>query len=124
MAARISLKDMPGQDPNFEVLSVAEVRRRYRLLDIKAQEIEFNEAEVPDVLKHLIPLAHVWGIGDDVLRDDMMAIADPGALKELKRAVRAVDRDFSAWLTSPKALAKITPAYLAFTNLRMLADAV
>lgn len=116
---------MSTDRPNFEVLSVAQVRRRYRLEGVRAQDVEFDESEVPSALKHLIPLARVWGVGDDVLRDDMRRAADPDALKELKRAVADVDDDFDAWLASPEALAKgPTPAYVAFTNLRIVADAV
>ena len=110
--------------PNFEVLTVDEVRRRYRLEGIHAEPVDFDESEVPDSLKHLIPLARVWGIGDDVLREDLVEAADRAAMKDLKRAISAVDRDLSKWLTSPGALAKVSPAYLAFTNLLMVADEV
>jgi hypothetical protein len=54
----------------------------------------------------------------------MVEAADPAALKELKRAVYAVDADLTVWLTSPAALAVISPAYLAFSSLRMVADGV
>ena len=110
--------------PNFEVLTVEEVRRRYQLWGVKAEPVTFDEDEVPAALQHLIPLARVWGIGDDVLREDMVAAADPAALQELKRAVREANRDLRNWLSSPSALASLTPAYLAFTNLRMVADEV
>lgn len=117
---------MKEDRPNFEVLSGDEVRRRYRLAGIKAERVEFDERDVPASLKHLIPLAHVWGIGDDVLRDDLRKAADPEALQELKALVAAADDDLDAWLTSPEEIGASGPsdAYLAFTNLRMVADAV
>ncbi|MBO0836354.1 MAG: hypothetical protein J2P28_12735 [Actinobacteria bacterium] len=116
---------MTTDRPQFQVLSTAQVRRRYRLVGVQAEEVEFDEGAVPASVKHLIPLARVWGIADDVLRDDMRQAADPEALKELKRAVAEVDDDLDEWLTSPDALSNgPTPAYLAFTNLRMVADAV
>src|SRR5262249_29618267 len=97
----------------------------FGLEGIQAEEVKFDEDDVPAALRHLIPLAKVWGIGDDVLRDDLRRAADPEALMELKRSVAEVDDDFDAWLTSPEALAEgPTPAYLAFTNLRMVADAI
>jgi hypothetical protein len=99
---------MTDDRPNFEVLTVEEVRRRYQLWGVKAELVTFDEDEVPAALKRLIPLARVWGIGDDVLREDMVAGADPSELNELKRAVSAVDDDLSNWLTSPLALAKLT----------------
>jgi hypothetical protein len=115
---------MTDDRPNFEVLTVEEVRHRYRLAGIKAESVDFDESEVPDSLKHLIPLARVWGVGDDVLREDMVEAADPAALKEVKSAVTASKQDLRNWLSSPAALAKLSPAYLAFTNLRMVADEV
>ena len=115
---------MSADDPNFEVLTVGELRRRYRLLGVVAEEAEFDEGEVPVALKHLIPLARVWGIGDDLLREDMREAADPEALKELKRAVRAVEDELDKWLLSPQALAKMSKAYVAFTNLVMVADEI
>jgi hypothetical protein len=111
--------------PSFEVLTTAEVRRRYGLRGIEANEVDLDEGEVPVSLRHLIPLARVWGIGDDVLRDDMAREADPMALLDLKRQVDEVDGEFDAWLTSPQALATgPTPAYVAFSNLREVADRV
>ena len=115
---------MTDDRPNVEVLPVEEVRRRYQLEGVRAEPVSFDENEVPAALKHLIPLARVWGIGDDVLREDMVAAADPAALQELKRAVREVNRDLRDWLSSPSALARLTPAYLAFTNVRMVADEI
>jgi hypothetical protein len=97
---------------------------KFRHAGVKAEPVEFDESEVPDSLKHLIPLAKVWGIGDDLLRDVMARAADPDALRELKTAVLAVDDEFDRWLLSPEALATISRAYVAFTSLRMVADAV
>ena len=113
---------MTDERPNFEVLTVSKVRERYRLAGIRAEPVDFDERHVPASLKHLIPLARVFGIGDDVLRDDLVAAADPSARQELKQLLRAADNDLNEWLTSPAELANPTAAYLAFTNLRMAAD--
>jgi hypothetical protein len=117
---------MTEPDPNFEVLTTAELLRRYRAAGIAAQPVDFDEAEVPVAVRHLIPLAHIWGEGDDVLREQMENAAPREQLVHLKRAVSAVDDDLDAWLTSPEALGRAGPtaAYLAFTNLRMVADGV
>ena len=81
------------------------MRRRYRLMGIKDERVDFDERDVPAKLKHLIPLAHVWGIGDDVLRDDLQKATDPEALQELKALVAAADDDLDAWLTSREGVA-------------------
>ena len=116
---------MSEKDPNFEVLRIDELRRRYREMGITAEPIDFDERDVPAGLKHLVPLARVWGIRDDLLRDDMRRAADPKTLKELKALVYAADDDLDAWLTSKKELSRgPSDAYVAFTNLRMVADSV
>jgi hypothetical protein len=115
---------MTDDRPPYEVVTVEEVRRRYRLAGIKAEAVDFDENDLPDPMKHLIPLARVWGIGDDVLREDMVQAADRAALNELKAAVSAVKQDLRSWLSSPTEIARLSPAYLAFTNLRMVADEV
>ena len=70
-------------------------------------------------------MARVWGVGDDVLRDDMRRRADPEELRALKKAVVVLDDELDEWLTSPEALAsEPSAAYLAFTNLRIVADCV
>jgi hypothetical protein len=111
--------------PDFEVSTTGEVRRLYKQQGVWAQRVEFDEADVPESLRCLIPLARVWGIGDDVLRDDLRRRADPQQLRALKKAVVELDDELDAWLTSPAELAAgPTAAYLAFTNLRLVADAV
>lgn len=114
---------MKQYDDNFEVLTGEEVLRRYRDGELLLSPVEFDEGEVPVALRHLIPLAKIWGVGDDVVRDHMRHTADPESLRELRRAVLEVDDAFDAWLASDDALALgPTPAYVAFTNLRMVAD--
>jgi hypothetical protein len=40
-----------------------QVHQRYALEGITAEEVDFDDAEVPDALKHLIPFARAWGVG-------------------------------------------------------------
>jgi hypothetical protein len=117
---------MTERDPNFEVLTTAEVLRRYRAAGIAAQPVDFEVADVPVALRHLIPFARIWGEGDDVLREQMESAAPREELIQLKRAVSSVDDDLDAWLTSPEAVGKAGPtaAYLAFANLLIVADGV
>ena len=115
---------MKQEQPNFEVLSGEEIRHRYRMWGITAQEVEFDESDVPERLRPLIPRAREWGIGDDVLREDKLHAADPEVVRELKRVVQEYDRDLEAWFLSPEATAYPGPsdAYIAFSNLRIAAD--
>jgi len=112
-------------DPNFEVMTQGELRKRYRDMGIKPEPIDFDERDVPASLNHLIPLARIYGISDDLLRDDVVRAADPATLRKVKALVNAASDDLNDWLTSPKELSSgPSDAYVAFTNLTMVADSV
>ena len=71
----------------------------------------------------LIPLAELFGIGDDLIREDVVARTPASELAAMSRAVLALDDAFDAWLAGPEANGpEFSDEYLAFTNLRMAAD--
>lgn len=55
---------------------------------------------VPAELRHLVPLAERWGIGDDVDRNAAVDRATPAERAELERAVTPVHARITAWLDS------------------------
>jgi hypothetical protein len=55
---------------------------------------------VPADLRHLVPLAERWGIGDDVDRNAAVDRATPAERAELERAVAPVHDRITAWLNS------------------------
>ena len=55
---------------------------------------------VPAELRHLVPLAERWGIGDDVDRNAAVDRATPAERAELERAVSPVHARITAWLDS------------------------
>ena len=58
-----------------------------------------NHAVPPD-LRHLIPLAQEWGIGDDVERVAKVDAATPAQRAELRRAVGPHQARITQWLDS------------------------
>lgn len=55
---------------------------------------------VPEDLRHLVPFAERWGIGDDVDRNAAVDRATPAERAELERAIAPADARITAWLDS------------------------
>jgi len=104
----------------FEVLSVGEMRKKYYGIDETPPAIHLDPDKVPDPLRTLIPLAEKWGISDDMFRMDAVEKASSDELAELKRMVVSHEDLLLAWLTGPESQReKLTPEFLAFTNMLM-----
>lgn len=110
-------------DRGYELLSVEEMRKKYGLVAANRPIIHLNPANVPEKLRQLIPYAELWGVSDDLIRDDMIRCAPPEAIKNLKRAVQAHDDALDEWLAGPEADGSSpSEEYLAFSAMRMAAD--
>jgi hypothetical protein len=108
---------------DFELLSVGEMRRKYGLTADNRPTIRLDPQRVPEPLRRLIPLAELWGVGDDLIRDDMVKKAPAAAIAELKRIVDQYDDLLDEWLAGPEAEGPtFTPEYTAFSAMRMAAD--
>jgi hypothetical protein len=110
-------------DDHFEVLPADEMLRRYYSPDEAPPAITLDPGRVPPALRHLIPLAERWGIGDDLLRRRAVEQAPTEELEELQRVVEEHNDQFDAWLAGSESYSP-TPSveYLAFTHMRMAAD--
>jgi hypothetical protein len=110
-------------EQEHELLSVEEMRARYGLVAENRPTIRLNPGNVPEGLRHLIPYAELWGVGDDLIRDDMVRSAPKEAIDELKRIVEDHDDLLDEWLAGPEAdSADPSPEYLAFSAMRMASD--
>jgi hypothetical protein len=83
-----------------------------------------NPANVPAAVAFLLPLAEIWGVGDDVERE---ALVENASVEELRQMVEAVDdaEDLGLydWLSGEESY--IEPPsleYVAITCLTMAAD--
>jgi hypothetical protein len=113
------------QDDDYELLSVEEMRKKYGLTAANRPGIHLDPQKVPENLRHLIPYAELWGVGDDLIREDLLQSASPEALEDLQRVVQEHDDLLDDWLAGPEAeSAEPSEEYLAFTTMRMAADGI
>ena len=114
---------MSEKEKRFEVLPVGEMRKKYYRPDEHAPGIRLDPENVPQQLRHLIPVAEKWGISDDMLRVDAVRRADSAEIDHLKRIVQEHDDLLDQWLAGAEAqLQSPSQEYLAFTHMRMAAD--
>lgn len=83
-----------------------------------------NPDNVPASLVHLLPPAEIWGIGDDVAREALVASASIEQLRQMVDAVdEAEDKGLYDWLSGDESHANPpSPEYVAVTCLTMAAD--
>lgn len=94
---------------------------RYGLTAANRPTIHLDPSKVPENLRHLIPYAEMWGVGDDLIRGDMRRSAPREAIEELTRVVEAHDELLDAWLAGPDAdSGNPSEEYLAFSCMRMV----
>jgi hypothetical protein len=107
----------------FELLSVEDLRRKYGLVAANPPRIVIRAERVPEGLRHLIPHAELWGVEDDLIREDMVRHAPPAALRELRTLIKANEHVLEDWLAGPEASnPDPSPEYCAFSAMRMAAD--
>lgn len=107
----------------FELLSVEEMRNKYGLVSENRPALRLNREKVPEKLRHLIPYAEVWGVGDDLVRDDMVRKAPKQVVDELKRVIELNEDLLDDWLGGEEANnPNPSREYLAFSAMRMAAD--
>jgi hypothetical protein len=110
-------------DEDFLLLPSDEMRRRFGLYAENRPFLRLNPDRVPVTLRLLIPLAELWGVGDDLIREDMIRKAPPEALRRLRETLAQFEEELDAWLAGPEADGpEFCEEYLAFSSMRMAAD--
>lgn len=111
------------KDKRFEVLPAGEMRAKYGLTAENRPVIRLNPKKVPKELRHLIPWAEKFGIGDDLIREDFFAKTPAEEIAELKKLITKHDDLLDDWLAGPEAEGpRFSKEYLAFSSMRMGAD--
>ena len=111
------------QESRFEVLPAGEMRTKYGLTAENRPTIRLNPTAVPAALQSLIPLAEQFGVGDDLIREDIVAKTSAAELAAMRAAVESEADAFDDWLAGPEAAGpEFSPEYIAFSCLRMAAD--
>ncbi len=84
-----------------------------------------NSGNIPATLREYMPLAELWGITDDRERKHLVERAPDVAKRHLAAAIEEIDDILDEWLAGPEAdSSSPTLEYLAFSALRMAADAL
>ncbi len=107
--------------PEFEVLPAGEMRAKYGLTAENRPTIRLDPSAVPPALRHLVPLAEQFGVGDDLIREDIVAKTPATELTAMRAAVEAQADAFDEWLAGADG-PRFSPEYIAFSCLRMAAD--
>ena len=107
----------------YKVVTVGELKKHYGLTSDNREIVLLKQAHVPKALWPLIPYAELWGISDDVIREDFTDRAPESAKAELKSLLRQYSAPLNEWLAGPEAKnPKPTREYIAFSAMRMTAD--
>ena len=108
----------------YKLLSNEELREKFGLVAENRPVLRLREEKVPAGLRGLIPFAEYWGVGDDLIRQDMIAQASPTVLAELKQLVLEHEDLLDEWLAGPEAddPMNLSEEYLAFSAMRQAAD--
>jgi hypothetical protein len=111
------------RDGEFEVLTASEMQAKYGLSAEHRPTISLDPTKIPVALRHLIALAEQFGIGDDLIRADVLAKIPPAEVKAMRQLVAAHTDAFDEWLAGPESKGPhFSAEYIAFSCLRMAAD--
>lgn len=80
------------------VIDFIKLRRR-RSAD-ETGRVRLDQARVPAHLRHLVPLAEKWGIGDDGIRNERVDKASTAERRELHDAFYEPFEQITEWLNS------------------------
>lgn len=81
-----------------EVAPAGVLRESYGLTAENRPTLRLDPSKVPAELRDLIPLAEQWGIGDDVIRSDVLAKTSLEEKRALVNAVSPRYDQINAWL--------------------------
>ena len=82
---------------------LAQMKRDYPDFLSSERKGRLNPANVPPGLRHYVPLAEVWGLTDDLDREDLVARAPDVAKQHLARSIEEIDDELDKWLAGPEA---------------------
>lgn len=83
-----------------EILPAGVMQKKYNLYAENRPDIQIDPANVPTKLRDLIPMAEMWGIGDDIIRGDFCKKASVEEKQSLFQAVRGRTDQINKWLDS------------------------
>jgi len=106
-----------------DALTSGELRNRYGSFYDASSKVHINSGRVPPTLHSLIPYAAIWGISDDLERENLVESAPRVAREDLIRLVDAFQDELDEWLAGPEAdEGNPSDEYVAFSAMRMARD--
>ena len=108
----------PGRS---EIAPASQLQRKYGLYAKNRPVIRLDPEQVPVYLRPLITLAEKWGIGDDLIRNDCIAVASDSEKRELHDAFFEPYEQITVWIDS-FGPAPLTPEAEAFMYAQMALD--
>jgi hypothetical protein len=108
-----------------EILPASEMQRRYNLHGENRPQISIDPQLVPVGLRHLVPLAEKWGVGDDLIRGDIIVKASGEETQTLQDALTPeVRAAIEAWLDSCQDAGKMPEAMVHFMYMLGVPDEI
>ena len=83
-----------------EILTADVMKEKYDLTIENYKPPKTDPYIVPENLRDLLPHAEKWGIGDDIIREDLQEKALDVEKKELENALKGRWNEITAWLDS------------------------
>jgi hypothetical protein len=81
-----------------EILTADEMKNKYNLTIENYKSPNLDPNQVPDDLRDLLPIAKKWGIGDDIIRDDMRQKSSTAEKRELINKLEGKTKRINNWL--------------------------
>ena len=108
---------------NVKILTADQMRKKYGEFYETAGKLSFERESIPVELWPLIPYAEVWGISDDLCREELVNKAPRMAIDDLSSAIEQFDDEMDEWLAGDEADNESpSEEYIAFSAMRMAAD--
>lgn len=82
----------------FEILPAGEMQRKYSMYAENRPQISLDPENVPERLRHLIPLAEKFGVSCDITRHDLGYETSDEEKRQLGAALAGWHRDIAKWL--------------------------
>jgi hypothetical protein len=83
-----------------EILPAGEMKEKYGLTIERYKPRPLNPKNVPEKFRDLVSLAQRWGIGDDIIRNDLHEKAPPEEKQILRASLDGRTQAINQWLDS------------------------
>jgi hypothetical protein len=83
-----------------DIAAGSELQKQFGLYAENRRILALDPAHVPAHLRHIVPLAEKWGIGDDIVRNDLIEKSSSVEKRELHDALYEPFQRITEWLNS------------------------